>query len=64
MSRHNEEKSYIFMLRRVEDPETPYATVEILKEKKIAQWYQAYDRKPDKDIIQPFLDSWLRKIRA
>jgi hypothetical protein len=64
MSRHNEGKSYIFMLRKVEDPETPYATIEISKEKKILQWYQAYDKRPDENIIQPFLDSWLRKMRA
>ena len=62
LSRHNDEKSYILLLRRSEEPEIPYATIEIEDNRygiRILQWYQAHDKKPDKEILDPWLDKYL-----
>lgn len=61
LSKHNEGKSYILMLRFRKEPETPYITVEINPElKEIVQWYGEKDTKPDKENIQSWLDAWLK----
>lgn len=64
MQKHNERKSFILFLRRVEEPEIPYCTIELSPEYEVKQWFQAYDRKPDKDVIQPFIDEYIRQKRS
>lgn len=50
LSKHNEGKSYILMMRYQKEPETPYITIEINPEqKRIVQWYGERDTKPDKE---------------
>ena len=65
LSKHNEGKSYILMLRFRKEPETPYITVEINPEQKeIVQWYGEKDTKPDEKNIQMWLDAWLKKLKS
>ena len=65
LSRHNEGKSYILMMRFRKEPETPYITVEINPEqKKIVQWYGERDTKPDEENIQGWLDNYLKKLKS
>lgn len=65
LSKHNEGKSYILMLRFRKEPETPYITVEINPEQKeIVQWYGEKDTKPDEKNIQIWLDAWLKKLKS
>lgn len=65
LSRHNEGKSYILMMRFRKEPETPYITVEINPEqKKIVQWYGESDTKPDEENIQGWLDNYLKKLKS
>lgn len=61
MRNHNDGKRFILMLRKVSEPDVPYATIEI-DGTKIQQWHQANDRKPDKDIIDPWLDDYVNKL--
>lgn len=56
LSRHSKGTSTILLLRSTEHIRTPYVTVEITPDRKIAQWYGAYDKKPDKE----HLDKWLK----
>lgn len=62
LGKHNRGESHILLLRHSEDPDIPYATIEIKDIGfgfRILQWYQAYDRKPDKEILDPWLDQYL-----
>lgn len=64
LSKHNEGKSYILMMRYQKEPETPYITIEINPEqKRIVQWYGERDTKPDKEKIQSWLDNYLEKLK-
>lgn len=65
LSKHNEGKSYILMMRYQKEPETPYITIEINQEqKRIVQWYGERDTKPDKEKIQSWLDNYLEKLKS
>lgn len=65
LSKHNEGKSYILMMRLPKEPETPYITIEINPEqKRIVQWYGERDTKPDKEKIQSWLDNYLEKLKS
>lgn len=65
LSKHNEGKSYILMMRFQKEPETPYITIEINPEqKRIVQWYGKRDTKPDKEKIQSWLDNYLEKLKS
>lgn len=60
LRKHNDGESYILMLRKKEDPEEPYITVEIDAEgRSIRQWYGAHDRKPDQERMNRWLDAYL-----
>ena len=55
LNKHNNGQSAILFLRKVKEKDMPYITVEV-KGEEIIQWYGAYDKKPDKTLI----DAWLR----
>ena len=40
----------------------PYITVEI-RDDKIVQWYGAYDRKPDKQMIEAWLEKYIKELK-
>lgn len=66
LGKHDKGTSYILMLRRAEEPDAPYITVEIDKQYHIIQWYGEYDNKPDAENIQQWLDdytAWLKSPR-
>lgn len=65
LGKHNDDKSYILMLRQQSDPETPYITVEIdAKKDTIMQWYGANDKKPDAKNMQQWLDEYIARLKC
>ena len=63
MDRMVEGKSWILFLRKKEDINTPYYTIEIdMESNKIKQWYSAFDRKPDEKKIQKLLSTFTKQI--
>lgn len=64
LERHSEGRSIILMLRHAEEPEMPFVTVEILPDGHIAQWYGMYDRKPEKEKIDPWLAAYVRNLQG
>lgn len=63
VSRHAKGKSYILFLRKADKPNSPFATIEIGSDFKIIQWYEAYDKKPDEDKIQPVLNQYEKHLK-
>ena len=66
LRKHNEGESTILFLRKIETPDIPYYTIEI-RGTEIIQWYGIKDSKPDKEIIEPWLEayaSYLRNAKA
>lgn len=61
--KHNDGMSFILFLRSLTAPNDPDITIEVEGEY-IRQWYGRNDTKPDKEVIEPFLASWLEDIRA
>lgn len=56
--------SWILFLRRKEDPEEPYYTIEIsMKDDGILQWYSEYDRKPDRGKIEKVLKKFGESVK-
>lgn len=58
---HNDGRSYILFLRKLDDKETPFITVEI-QGNKILQWYGEYDKKPDKKLIDAWLKTYTKEL--
>ena len=64
LRKHSDGTSYILMLRKKSEQETPYITVEIDGDRpRIMQWYGSDDRKPDQKNMQDWLDAYVRLIR-
>lgn len=63
MKSMDEGKTFILFLRRTEEPETPYYTLEVEYGGKIRQSYGAYDRKPDWENVEPILKAFSKKIQ-
>ena len=64
LRKHTDGTSYILMLRKKTEQETPYITVEINGERpKIMQWYGLHDGKPDQKNIQNWLDAYIDRIK-
>lgn len=61
LSKHNSGASTILFLRRTEDVDDPYITIEI-KGTEIVQWYGIHDTKPDKDIIEQLLQDYTKQL--
>lgn len=57
---HAKKESIILFLRKKED--TPYITIEMLPTGKIAQWYGAYDKKPDEAKIDRWLNKYVKQL--
>lgn len=56
--------SWILFLRKKEDPDLPYYTLEIdMKTDEILQWYSEYDRKPDREKIQKVLNKYKKSLK-
>lgn len=64
LEKHNRGDTYILMLRFKDMPEIPYITVEIDNMDRILQWYGKYDKKPDKENMQKWLDAYVTRLKA
>lgn len=62
LRRHSIGTSYILLMRYKKSPGISFCTIEI-KDKKIVQWYEAHDQKQDKEIIQPWLDKYIKHLK-
>ena len=63
LSKHNRGETAILFLRREESPDNSYYTIEI-KGNEIVQWYGLRDKKPDKEIIGPWLDKYVESLKG
>lgn len=63
MDRMNRGQSFILFLRKVEDPEKPYYTLEVDYNGKVLQSYGAYDRKPNWKKVEPVLQGFTRHVQ-
>ncbi len=63
LKRMDEGRTFILFLRKTEDPDTPYYTIEAKYDGKILQAYGEYDRKPDEEVIDRVLAEWKKEIR-
>lgn len=63
LGKHNRGESIILMLRFKDKHTIPYITVEI-KDYNIVQWYGAYDKKPDKENMEKWLNRYAKRIKA
>ena len=65
LARHDSGQSTILFLRRREEPDIPYITVEIGTDSlRIAQWYGAHDRKPDEERMERWLDAYVTRLKC
>ena len=55
-------ESFILFLRKAEDPQTPYYTIQT-DIQRIQQFYAAYDRQPDKEIVEKIMTAWLKQVK-
>ena len=62
LAKHQKGTSTILFLRTIEEKDTPYITVEI-KGTEILQWYGAYDKKPERDKMQSWLDTYIKELK-
>ena len=55
--------SYIIFMRKKEQPEKPYYTIEISPDGEIRQAYGKYNNKPDWETVEPILQQYSKKVR-
>lgn len=63
IKRMDDRERFILFLRHENDLGTPYYTLEVDYDGKVRQAYGAYDRKPDKEKVDRFLESFTRQIK-
>lgn len=59
----NEQSLAILFLREKEHPEKPYYTIEV-KNGQITQWYSVFDRKPEKEKVEPMINKLKARLRT
>ncbi len=65
MRKMAEGKSWILFLRKKEDMETPWYTIEIdMKDDRILQYYSAFDRQPDRETVKEILERFRHGIKS
>lgn len=62
LRKHNKGETTILFLRKAITEDVPYYTIEI-RDTEIIQWYGIKDSKPDKEIIGPWLDTYVSYLR-
>ena len=62
LSKHNKGQSIILFLRKASEKDIPFITIEI-KGDKIVQWYGAYDKKPQEEYFQAWLDTYTKELQ-
>lgn len=63
LKKHNKGESVILFLRHTDNPSMPYATIEIIGTT-IRQWYEAHDKKPHQDEIEPWLTDYIAHLKG
>jgi hypothetical protein len=58
---HNTGYSFILFLRKADQKDMPFITVEI-RGTKIFQWYGAYDNKPEEAFFDAWLDTYTKEL--
>ena len=61
--RIKQHETYIVFLRKIEEPDTPFYTIEVEPGGAIRQHRGMYDEEPDLDKVKPFLKEWQGVIR-
>ena len=61
--RIKQQETYICFLRKTEEPDKPFYTIEVEPGGTIRQHRGMYDEEPDIDKIKPFLRKWQQEIR-
>lgn len=57
-------RTWILFLRRKEELDIPWYTIEIdMETDQIWQWYSSYDRKPESEKVRKILDKFLRSVK-
>lgn len=56
-------ETYICFLRKVEEPDIPFYTIEVEPGGTIRQHRGMYDEEPELDKVKPFLREWQKEIR-
>ena len=62
MERMARRESFILFLRKTEDRDKPYYTIEATTSG-VKQFYAEYDRQPDRDKVRKLLAEWMRQVR-
>lgn len=56
--------SWILFLRKKEDVDTPWYTIEVdMKDDRILQYYSMFDRKPEQEKVKKILDTFQRNVK-
>ena len=64
LNKHNTGKTFILFMRKTEAPDERYYTIEIDPiDLRIIQYYGAYDKKPDKEQVDKFLEKWKKYLK-
>lgn len=63
LKRMDERRTFILFLRKTEEPDTPYYTIEAKYDGEILQAYGEYDRKPDWEEVDKTLKEWKKEIK-
>lgn len=63
LSKHNDGTTSILFLRKQEEQDTPYITIEI-RGTEIIQWYGIHDTKPDKEEMQKVIDTYVDYLKS
>lgn len=63
LNKHSKGETAILFLRKLETPDEPYYTIEI-KDNTILQWYGYNDKKPEQEIIGPWLDGYVEHLKS
>lgn len=64
LHKHNTGYTYILFLRRAQEPDKRYYTIEFdPKDARIVQYYGYNDKKPDKEQVDKVLEKWKRQLK-
>lgn len=61
LRKHDSGTSSILFLRKKDEPDIPYITIEI-QETKVIQWYGIHDTKPDRELMQQYIDEYTNRL--
>lgn len=63
LKNYNDGKAWIMVIRHEDKTDEPFVTVE-LEDNKVKQWYGAYDKKPDAEHVDKFLEEYIEHVKG